>query len=263
MTSGAQASNLNRLASNLETLGLGEMAPVLPDYVRLVADGEKDLVSTLLELTDKQLALKKRADDDRRTRMANFPFLKTLADFDWSFQPSVPRGTIEQLATLEFLERGDNVVLVGSPGVGKTHLSVALGYEAVLARKQVYFVDCLKLVDDLKHAVEKDTLRKRMRFYEHCSLLVIDELGYLDIGREGANLLFQLISKRYLLGRSTVVTTNVPVGQWGDVFGGNVTASAIADRLCHHCTLVKITGRSYRLKDLVMDGEDAKGVKAD
>ena len=118
MTTSMQASPLNRLSSNLEALGLGDMAPALPDYVRLVADGEKDLVSTLLELTDRQLALKRRADDDRRIRMANFPFLKTLEDFDWSFQPSVPRGTIEQLATLDFMERGENVVLVGSPGVG-------------------------------------------------------------------------------------------------------------------------------------------------
>lgn len=258
MTTNVQASPLLRLTANLEELGLGAMAPVIPDYVRLVANGEKDLVTALLEITDAQLATKRKADDDRRIRMANFPFLKTLADFDWSFQPSVPRGTIEQLATLEFLERGDNVVLVGSPGVGKTHLSVAIGYEAVMARKQVYFADCSKLVEDLKHAAEKDNFAKRMRFYEHCSLLIVDELGYLDIGREGANLLFQLISRRYLLGRSTIVTTNVPVGQWGDVFGDNVTASAIADRLCHHCTLVKITGRSYRLKDLALE-DDGKG----
>lgn len=258
MTAGAQASPLNRLAANLEELGLGAMAPVVPDYVRLVADGEKDLVTALLEITDAQLAAKRRADEDRRVRMANFPFLKTLADFDWSFQPSVPRGTVEQLATLEFLERGENVVLVGSPGVGKTHLSVAIGLRAVMARRQVYFADCSRLVEDLKQAVAKGGFAKRVRFYEHASLLIVDELGYLDIGKEGANLLFQLVSRRYLLGRSTIVTTNVPVGQWGDVFGDNVTASAIADRLCHHCTLIRITGRSYRLKDLALD-EDGDG----
>ena len=151
--------------------------------------------------------------------------------------------------------------LCGALHNGKTHLSVALGYKGVLAHKQVYFADCSKLVEDLKRAVEKDALGKRMKFYEHCSLLIVDELGYLDIGREGANLLFQLISRRYLLGRSTIVTTNVPVGQWGNVFGDNVTASAVADRLCHHCTLIKITGRSYRLKDIALedDGKEAAG----
>ena len=228
MSAAAQASPLNRLAANLEELGLGGMASSVPEYVRLVADGEKDLVTAMLELTDAQIAAKRRSDDNRRMRMANFPFIKTLADFDWSFQPSVPRG----LATLEFVERGDNAVLVGSPGVGKSHLSIAIGYEAVMARK--------------------------MRFYEHCSLLIIDELGYLDIGKEGADLLFQLVNRRYALKRSTIVTTNVPVGRWGDVFGSNVTASAIADRLCHHCALIKITGRSYRLKDVSLGGDDGK-----
>ena len=133
---------LNRLAANLEELGLEGMASSVPEYVRLVADGRKGLVDAMLELTDAQIALKRRADDERRTRMANFPYIKTLADFDWGFQPSVPRGLVEQLATLEFIDRGDNVVLVGSPGVGKTHLSIAIGHEAVMARKQVYFADC-------------------------------------------------------------------------------------------------------------------------
>ena len=258
MSAAVQASPLNRLAANLEELGLDGMASSVPEDGRLVADGEKDLVTTMLELTDAQVAAKRRADDGRRIRMANFPYVKTLADFDWSFQPSVPRGLVEQLATLQFVERGDNVVLVGSPGVGKTHLSVAIGYEAVMARKQVYFADCSRLVEDLKRASSKDALPRRMRFYEHCSLLIVDELGYLDIGKEGADLLFQLVNRRYALKRSTIVTTNVPVGRWGDVFGSNVTASAIADRLCHHCALIKITGRSYRLKDVSLGGDDGK-----
>lgn len=186
----------------------------------------------------------------QRIRSSGFPYVKTLADFDWSFQPSVPRGTVEELATLAFLETGDNAVFVGSPGVGKTHLSVAIGYEAVMAHRQVYFADCAKLVHDLKSADDKGTLDRRWRFFEHCSLLIVDELGYLGIDKQGADLLFQLVNRRYRLGRSTIVTTNVGVGRWGDVFGDNVTASAIADRLCHHCTVIRITGRSYRLKDL-------------
>lgn len=258
MSAPAQASPLNRLSANLEALGMAEVAPMVPEYVRMVADGERDFVGALLELTSAQLACKERADEARRTRMANFPFVKTLADFDWAFQPSAPRGLMEELATLAFLERGDNVVLVGSPGVGKTHLAVALGAEAVAAHRQVYFADCARLVEDLRGAAERGALAKRMRFYEHLSLLIVDELGYLDIGREGAALLFQLVNRRYLASRSTIVTTNVPVGGWGEVFGDKVTASAIADRLCHHCAVVKITGRSYRLKDLPAD-PDEKG----
>ncbi len=245
-----QASPLNRLEANLEALGLDAVAPMVPDYVRLVADGERDLVSALLDMTDAQLASKLRADDERRMRMANFPFVKTLADFDWAFQPSVPRGAVEELATLAFMERGDNVVLVGSPGVGKTHLAVALGYEGVMAHRQVYFADCAGMVADLTSHDDKGTLARRWRFYEHCSLLIIDELGYLDIGKRGADLLFQLVNRRYRLRRSTIVTTNVGIGRWGEVLGDGVTASAIADRLCHHCTIIRITGRSYRLKDV-------------
>ena len=258
MSAEVRASPLARLTANLEELGLEGMASSVPEYVRLVANGEKDLVGAMLELTDAQVAGKRRADDDRRVRMANFPYIKTLADFDWSFQPSVPRGLVEELATLQFLERGDNVVLVGSPGVGKSHIAIALGYEAVRSRRQVYFSDCSRLVEDLKHASAKDALARRMRFYEHLSLLIVDELGYLDVGKEGADLLFQLVNRRYLLRRSTIVTTNVPVGRWGDVFGSNVTASAIADRLCHHCALIRITGRSYRLKDVPIGGDDGK-----
>lgn len=107
MTGATQASPLNRLSSNLEKLGLDAMSPLVPDYVRMVGNGEKDLVAALLEMTQAQLATKLRADDERRIRMANFPFVKTLADFGWTFQPSVPRGTMEELATLAFVERGE------------------------------------------------------------------------------------------------------------------------------------------------------------
>lgn len=249
MSAAVQASPLNRLAANLEELGLEGMASSVPEYVRLVADGRKSLVDAMLELTDAQIALKRRADDERRTRMANFPYIKTLADFDWGFQPSVPRGLVEQLATLEFVDRGDNVVLVGSPGVGKTHLAIAIGIEAVRAGREVRFVDCAKLVEDLKDASSRGILKSRLKYYAHSKLLIIDELGYLDIDEQGADLMFQLVSTRYEQ-RSTIITTNVGIGGWAGVFGDEVAASAIADRVCHHCTMLKITGRSYRLKDL-------------
>ena len=165
----------------------------------------------------------------------------------------VPRAEIEELATLRFVERAENVLLVGSPGVGKTHLAVALGIEAVRAGREVRFVDCARLVEDLEDASSRGILKKRLKYYAHSRLLIIDELGYLDVGSAGADLLFQLISTRYEQ-RSTIITTNVGISGWGRVFGDDVAASAIADRVCHHCHLVKITGRSYRLKDLPRDG---------
>ncbi len=135
----------------------------------------------------------------------------------------------------------------------ETHLAVALGIEAVRAGREVRFVDCARLVEDLEDASSRGILKKRLKYYAHSRLLIIDELGYLDVGSAGADLLFQLISTRYEQ-RSTIITTNVGISGWGRVFGDDVAASAIADRVCHHCHLVKITGRSYRLKDLPRDG---------
>ena len=249
----AEGSPSIRAQANLSALGLHEMAASLPDYVRMVAAGERGFASALEEMTRVEVAAREVRITNQRIRSSGFPYVKGLADFDWDFQPSVPRAEIEELATLRFVERAENVLFVGSPGVGKTHLAVALGIEAVRAGREVRFVDCARLVEDLEDASSRGILKKRLKYYAHSRLLIIDELGYLDVGSAGADLLFQLISTRYEQ-RSTIITTNVGISGWGRVFGDDVAASAIADRVCHHCHLVKITGRSYRLKDLPRDG---------
>ena len=241
---------------DLSALGLHEMAASLPDYVRMVAAGERGFASAFEEMTRVEVAAREVRITNQRIRSSGFPYVKGLADFDWDFQPSVPRAEIEELATLRFVERAENVLFVGSPGVGKTHLAVAPGIEAVRAGREVRFVDCARLVEDLEDASSRGILKKRLKHYAHSRLLIIDELGYLDVGSAGADLLFQLVSTRYEQ-RSTIITTNVGIGGWGRVFGDDVAASAIADRVCHHCHhchLVKIAGRSYRLKDLPRDG---------
>ena len=136
--------------------------------------------------------------------------------------------------------------------VKNTLTLTALGIEAVKAGREVRFTDCARLVDDLKDAQARGILKNRLKYYAHSKLLIIDELGYLDIDERGADLMFQLVSTRYEQ-RSTIITTNVGIGGWAKVFGDDVSASAIADRMCHHCTMIKITGRSYRLKDLPAD----------
>lgn len=241
-----------RASGNLSVLKPDQMAASLPDYVRMVGDGEMEFAAALAEMTEAEVAAREARITRQRVRSSGFPCVKTLSGFDWSFQPSVPRAKIEELATLRFIEGAENVLLVGSPGVGKTHLAVALGIEAVRARKEVRFMDCARLVDDLKDAQSRGILKKRLKYYSHSKLLIIDELGYLDIDESGADLLFQLVSARYEQ-RSTVITTNVGIGGWAKVFGDEVAASAIADRVCHHCHVIKITGRSYRLKDLPAD----------
>lgn len=230
-----------RAQNNLAALKLDRMAASLPDYMRMVSEGEMEFVSALAEMTTAEVRAKKQRVLSQRIRSSGLPCVKTLSDFDWSFQPSVPRAKIEELATLRLIDAAENVLLVGSPGVGKTHLAIALGVEAVRAGREVRFMDCARLVDDLKDAPARGILKKRLKYYAHSKLLVIDE--------GGADLLFQLISMRYEQ-RSTIITTNVGIVGWGNVFGDEVAASAIADRVCHHCSMVKITGRSYRLKDL-------------
>lgn len=221
-----------RIRENLSELGLDAMAAGLPHWMSAVAAGEADFASAMLAMTSEEAEAKRRRGTDRKVRAAGFPFVKTLADFDFSFQPSIPRAVVDDLATLRFLEAAENVVLVGSPGVGKTHIAVALGVEAVRARKEVRFTDCAALVRDLKDASSRGILAKRLKYYAHATLLIIDELGYLDVA----------------------------VGLWADVFGDAVTAAAIADRVCHHCTMLKITGRSYRMKDLLAEAADGEGL---
>ncbi len=193
-----------------------------------------------------------------RIRSSGLPCVKTLADSDSTFQPSVPRPLLQELSTLGFMERAENVLLVGSPGVGKTHLAVAIGVEAVRAGREVKFIDCARLVDDLRDAQARGVLKKRLKYYAHPKLLIIDELGYLDIDEGGgADLLFQLVGTRYEQ-RSTIIAANVGIGGWAKAFGDEVAASAIADRICHRCQIVRITGRSYRLKDVPVERKEER-----
>lgn len=247
-----ESSPYIRAQANLSELKLDRMCAAMPDYVRMVADGERDLAQAIAEMTESEVTARRERIMRQRIRSSGFPYVKTLSDFDWSFQPSIPRAKVEELATLRFMDDAENVLLVGSPGVGKTHLAVSIGIEAVRAGREVRFCDCARLVEDLKDASSRGILKSRLKYYAHSKLLIIDELGYLDIDEQGADLMFQLVSTRYEQ-RSTIITTNVGIGGWAKVFGDEVTAGAIADRVCHHCTLLKITGRSYRLKDLPVE----------
>jgi DNA replication protein DnaC len=183
-----------------------------------------------------------------RTVMARFPYRKTLESFDFGFQPSVDRKKLQELASGRYIEHGENVVLLGPPGTGKTHLAIALGLKAVQQGHRTLFTSAMSLIAALTKAYAENRLEERLKQYGLPKLLIVDEIGYIPIDQHGAHLFFQLISRRYERG-SIILTANQSFGQWGDVFGNPIIATAILDRLLHHSHVLNIKGDSYRLRE--------------
>ena len=241
-------TNYTRLLSNLEELQLNRIKNNLDEHIGRINNKELDYIESLHELTNLEI----QAREDRAThacvRVANFPYRKELKDFDFSFNPKINKEKILDFKHLRFIENKENILFLGVPGVGKTHLATSIGIEAAKNRKITYFINCHDLILQLKRAKLENRLETRLKFFSKYKVLIIDEVGYLPIDKEGANLLFQLINKRYE-NSSTIITTNKPFSEWGEVFGDSVLASAILDRLLHHSHVINIVGSSYRLKD--------------
>jgi DNA replication protein DnaC len=195
-----------------------------------------------------QITLRNNRRLQAAMRSSRLPAVKTLESFDFSFQPSIKREQIESLHELGFIERKENVVLLGPPGVGKTHLAISLAIAAAQRGRRVYYGTLIDLITSLEQAQAAGRLTQRLAVLTHPSLLVVDEIGYLPINHAGAVLFFQLMNRRYEHA-STVLTSNKGFEQWGEVLGDDVMAAALIDRVLHHCHLVNIRGNSYRMRE--------------
>jgi len=237
----------NKLLNNLEILKMEKVRNYLPNYLEKVTSEEITFVDALFELTEKEIEFRNERASKIQISVSAFPFHKELSDFDFDYQPTVNKKQLYDLETLRFIENKENILFFGNSGVGKSHLAVALGIAAAKKRYITYFISCHNLIIQLNKAHSENRLEAKLKHYSKYRCLIIDEIGYLPIDKQGANLLFQLIARRYEKN-STIITTNQLFSKWGDVFSDLVLANAILDRLIHHSHIIKITGPSYRLK---------------
>jgi DNA replication protein DnaC len=239
---------LEQARQYFEQLGLTQAAAVLDSRLEAAAQREAPYAELLVDLLGAEAAARRARYLTTRTRLAHLPFQRTLAQFDFAFQPSVDERQVRELATMAFVADAANVLVLGPPGVGKTHLAVALGLQAIEQGHGVYFARAHDLMEDLRRAQAEHRLDRRLRVYLAPKVLIIDEFGVWPYDRSAATALFTLISARYERG-SVILTSNKGFAEWGEVLGDPVVATAILDRLLHHSHVLNIRGESYRLRE--------------
>lgn len=248
------STTYQQLNTSLDTLKLFQMKEHLEEVSNFVSQNKLSFSDGLLKLCNYEIDHKTEVASKSMIKAAAFPFVKTIEDYDFEFQPCVNKQEILELATLRFMENAENIVFLGSSGVGKTHLATSIGIVAASKRYSTYFIKCHDLLQQLKRAKLENRLENKLKYINRYKLLVVDELGYLPIDKEDSNLFFQVIDMRYEK-KSTILTTNINFNDWDSIFNDAIVANAILDRVLHHSKVITINGHSYRVKDYIQASE--------
>lgn len=235
------------LVEMLEGLKLLDISENYRDAIQEAIDAKEGYKEFLARLAMMETEGRKKRLEERLIMQAGFEYIKTLDDIEYEFNSSINYQRIRDLGTLEFMEQKENIVIIGPPGVGKSMIATGIGINACKMGKKVLFVNAKEFIDDLYKSMVEGRLKEELNKIERVPLLIVDELSYLKMDKERESIFFQIVRQRYEKS-SLIITTNLPLGRWDEVFTGQLAATAILDRLVHHCHVINITGDSFRVK---------------